>query len=44
MVLNAGLLLKNRQVERRGRLEIVDVCQLFNQYFRYNGVKIRTEL
>jgi len=34
MVLNAGLFLKNRQVGRCARLEIVDVCQLFNQYFR----------
>ena len=34
MVQNAGPLLKNRQVGRRGRLEIVDIRRLFNQYFR----------
>ena len=34
MVLNAGLLLKNRQVGRCARLEIVDIRRLFNQYFR----------
>ena len=34
MVLNAGCILKNRQTERRERLEIVVFYLLFGLYFR----------
>ncbi len=34
MVQNAGSVLENRQSERRERLEMVDICLLFNPTFR----------